>query len=70
MQNQMDVLIDLVKDRDNNKSEVVKSDQQIRTHVTRVSFSHQWPEYQIEYSKMIALNVRFEFNCKTLLYHP
>ena len=34
MQNQMDVLIDLVKDRDNNKSEVVKSDQQIRTHVT------------------------------------
>ena len=34
---------------------------------TRVSFSHQWSEYQIECSKMIAMNVVFGFNCKTLL---
>ena len=35
-----------------------------------VSFSHQWSEYQIKCSKIIARNVVFGFNCKTLLYHP
>ena len=37
--------------------------------LTRAPFTHQWSEYQIKGSKIIALNKGFGFQYKTLLYH-
>ena len=55
MQNQMTVLIDLVKDKENNKTEVVKSDQQIRTHVTE--YLDDQREKDEKKNNMIMFNV-------------
>ena len=42
----------------------------VRNLFTRLSFSHQWSEYQIKCSKIIAMNIGLGFNYKTHLYHP